>query len=586
MTQIGIDTFEATHGIHVDWDAEIPLSDGTNLRADVYRPESDTPCPVLMSLGPYAKGFAFQDYAPIQWRQLTAEHPEVVRDTSGLFAQWETVDPEKWVPHGYAVVRVDARGTGRSAGFMDPWSSRERHDYYECIEWAAAQPWCSGKIGLSGISYHAANQWMVATLKPPHLAAICVWEGMADFYRDGARHGGILCDFWLFWIKKQAAKMQHGLGSRSARSRANGRLVTGEDNFSDEVLTSNRSSFENDLLEHELLSPFYGERSGDPAMIDIPLLSAGNWGGHGLHLRGNVEAFLAAASEQKWLEIHGLEHWTEFYTDYGIELQRRFFDYFLKDANNDWPSTPRVQLQIRRPTGFALRAENEWPLARTQWTRFYLRPEDRTLSGKPPAQHSETTYEGFGAGATFISAPLETETEITGPAALKLFVSSSTTDADIFAVLRAFDPAGKELLFSGAVDPNTPLGQGWLRASHRKLDPVRSTPYRPYHRHDEHWPLTPGARVELDVEMWPTCIVLPAGYRIAVTVQGKDYDEGGQATISNAGNTFRGSGGFTHTDPRDRDPAIFAGVTTIYSGPSSPSYVLLPVIPADRSPRS
>ena len=172
--------------VTVAWDVAIPMDDDVVLRADVYRPRADGRYPVLMNLGPYAKGFSFQDYAPIQWEQLTSEHPEVVAGSSNLFAQWETVDPEKWVPHGYVVIRVDARGTGRSPGFMDPWSERERSDYAACIEWAAAQPWCSGKVGLSGISYHAANQWMVAMRMPPHLAAMCIWEGMADFYRDGA----------------------------------------------------------------------------------------------------------------------------------------------------------------------------------------------------------------------------------------------------------------------------------------------------------------------------------------------------------------------------------------------------------------
>jgi hypothetical protein len=179
-----------------------------------------------------------------------------------------------------------------------------------------------------------------------------------------------------------------------------------------------------------------------------------------------------------------------------------------------------------------------------------------------------------------MSAPLEAETEITGPAAAKLFLASSTADADVFVILRAFDPDGKEVLFSGATDPHTPIGQGWLRASHRKLDPARSEPHRPVHAHDEKWPLVPGAAVELDIEIWPTCIVLPAGYRIGLTVQGKDYDEGGGAEISNSGNTLRGSGVFIHTDPRDRDAQIFAGECTLHTGPAQPAFVLLPIIPS------
>ena len=126
-----------------------------------------------------------------------------------------------------------------------------------------------------------------------------------------------------------------------------------------------------------------------------------------------------------------------------------------------------------------------------------------------------------------MTPPLKAETEITGPVAAKLFVSSSTADADLFLVLRVFSADMKEIVFQGAIDPHTPIAQGWLRASHRKLDPKLTLPYRPYHTHDEKQPLTPGAPVELDIELWPTSIVVPAGYRVALTVRGKDYEYGG-----------------------------------------------------------
>ena len=325
------------------------------------------------------------------------------------------------------------------------------------------------------------------------------------------------------------------------------------------------------------------ERSADTSTIDIPLLSAGNWGGQGLHLRGNVEGYVNSPSANKWLEIHGLEHWTEYFTDYGVALQRRFFDHFLKGLKNGWEAERRVQLQIRTTGGFTLRGENEWPLARTRWTEMYLHLDDRSLRPEPPSSSATVSFEALGTGITFMSPSLEAETEFTGPAAAKLWISSTTADADLFLVLRAFDPAGNELLFSGATDPHTPIGQGWLRASHRKLDAARSQPYRPFHAHDEKQPLTPGAPVELDVEIWPTCIVLPAGYRIAITVQGKDYDEGGGAEISNSANVLRGSGVFVHTDPVDRDPRIFGGTTTLHADPARAPRVLLPVIPKDAS---
>ena len=295
---------------------------------------------------------------------------------------------------------------------------------------------------------------------------------------------------------------------------------------------------------------------------------------------------MRAASRQKWLEAHGGSHWAPFYTDYGVQLQKRFFDYFLKGVQNGWDQQPPVQLQVRHPgEKFVLRHENEWPIARTQWMKFYLDPQGMRLAQTAPSSDAAISYDALGEGLTFSTPPLERETEITGPSALKLWVSSSTTDADFFIVLRIFAPDGKEVVFQGALDPHTPVGQGWLRASHRKLDPALSLPYRPYHTHDEERRLTPGDVVELDIEIWPTCIVVPAGYRIALSIRGKDYEyEGEAATLSNMKNPMRGCGPFVHDDETDRPPAIFGGKVTLHIGPSRPAHVLLPVIPpADRS---
>jgi predicted acyl esterase len=184
---------------------------------------------------------------------------------------------------------------------------------------------------------------------------------------------------------------------------------------------------------------------------------------------------------------------------------------------------------------------------------------------------------------TFSSAPLDKATEITGPSALKLWVSSATSDADIFAVLRIFDPGDKEVVFQGALDPHTPIGQGWLRASNRKLDKKLSRRYRPYHTHDRKQPLKPGQVVELDVEIWPTCIVVPKGYRIALTIRGKDYEwEGEATTLSNMKNPMRGCGPFVHDDETDRPPAVFGGKVTLHMGPKRRAHVLLPVIPSKK----
>ncbi|HZA02710.1 MAG TPA: CocE/NonD family hydrolase, partial [Hyphomicrobiaceae bacterium] len=518
-------------------------------------------------------------------KRMVEKHPSVTAGSSNKYQSWEVCDPEKWVPDGYVCVRVDSRGCGCSPGYIDPFSLRETQDFYNCIEWAAAQPWSNGKVGLNGISYYAINQWHVASLQPPHLAAMCIWEGAADWYRDMTHHGGILCTFWANWYDMQVKTVQHRVGERGRRSRVTGELVCGPETISEEALEKNRCDLGNEILAHPLDDDYHKNRSPIWSKITVPFLSAGNWGGQGLHLRGNIEGFVRAASPQKWLELHGLEHWTHFYTDYGRLMQKRFFDYFLKGIDNGWAKERRVRLQIRHIGGFVERIENEWPIARTRWTKLYLNPADQSLSWTPITVEQQITYEAIGDGVTFISPPLEHETEITGPSAAKLFISSSTADADIFVMLRVFSPEGKEIVFQGAIDPHTPISQGWLRASQRKLDGALSIPYRPYHSHDERQPLRVGEAVELDVEIWPTSIVVPAGHRLALTVRGKDYEygEASGGRLANFKNELRGCGPFLHDDARDRPPELFAGKTTLHVGPDRPSSLLLPIIPPKQS---
>ncbi|MFM9886092.1 MAG: CocE/NonD family hydrolase [Burkholderiales bacterium] len=573
---------EVRDGMRIDWDVPITMDDGLVLRADLFRPIGEGKYPVILSYGPYGKGLAFQEGYKTSWEIMCRENPDAVSGTTNNYQNWEVVDPEKWVPDGYACLRIDSRGAGRSPGFLCNNASREHRDLHLSIEWAAAQPWCTGKVGMNGISYYAANQWRAAATQPPHLAAICVWEGWTDTYRDGTHHGGIACTFRKNWQDMQVKTVQHGVGERGKKNRITGELVCGPETLTEVELVNNRENMWAELVSREMDGPYYRERSADFAKITVPLLSAANWGGQGLHPRGNFEGFTRAASKQKWLEAHGGSHWAPFYTDYGVRLQKRFFDHFLKGLDNGWDKQPRVQLQIRHPgEKFVMRYENEWPIARTQWTHFYLDPDGLRLTPTPPAANRSLTYDAMGDGLTFSTAPLEKAMEITGPSALKLTLSSSTVDADVFAVLRVFDPAGKEVVFQGALDPHTPIGQGWLRASHRKLDPKLSLPYRPYHAHDEKQLLKPEVPVELDVEIWPTCIVVPAGYRLAITVRGKDYEWAGAATtLSNMKNPMRGCGPFEHDDETDRPPAVFGGKVTLHFNAGKQPSVLLPVIPS------
>ena len=564
----------------IERDVSIPMDDGLELKSDLFRPDTDDPVPVVMTSGPYGKGVQYQDHYKLMWDWLIEQHPDLLEGSSRSFLTWETVDPEVWVPWGYAVLRVDSRGAGRSPGYLDIFSPRETLDFYHAVEWAGTQSWSNGKVGLNGISYYAINQWHVAQLQPPHLTAMIPWEGAADYYREWCRHGGILSNrFMEVWYPRQVQTVQHGNPEGPMDPWMNER-ATGPAELTEAELFQNRADCLENMLVREMDDTWYRERSPDWSKVIVPFISPANWAGFGLHPRGNFEAFTQAASKEKWLEGHPGRHEEWFYLPYGMELQKRFFDYYLKGESNGWIDEPRVWLNLRKPFSdeFELRKENEWPLARTQWTKLHLDGEKDCLEWDPPQSEGSTSFEALGEGIRLTSPPLKSQTEITGPMALKLFLSSSTTDADLFVTVQAWSADGKEVEFQGTVDPHTPLAQGWLRASHRKLDPEKSLPYRPFHTHDDKMPLRPEQIVELDVEIWPTCIVLPEGFTISIDIRGKDFERPGED--ANPAFPSRGSGPWYHDHPQDRPKDVFGGTTTLHTGGEHQSYLLLPIIPA------
>jgi predicted acyl esterase len=573
----------AADGMCIDYQVPLTMSDGALLRADVFRPESDGEYPVILSHGVYAKGLPFN--GPIyqmQWDKLLAKDPTVLEGSTGKYQAWEVTDPERWVPSGYVVVRVDSRGAGWSPGILWPRNPKEYDDIAESVEWAACQPWSNGRVGIMGISYYAVMAWAAAERQPEHLAAIIAWEGFNDPYRDAYYHGGILSEFTKRWQERQINPIQHGQGSRAPLNPNTGQSVAGPVDLSEDELAANRVESFPDIKAHPLYDEWHRERAIDLKKVTVPFLSAANWGGQGIHPRGNFNGFVETASEQKWLEVHGDTHWTHFYSGYGRDLQKRFFDHFLRGDDNGFDRTPRVQLNIRYPgEKFEWRGEDEWPLARTIWTTLYFQG-DKSLSPEPAESGNSLRYEAMGEGLHFAMAPFTEETEITGPLVAKLFISTTTTtDADLFLILQLFDPGGSEVTFEGSTDPNTPIANGWLRASHRALDPEKTKPWQPFHPHDRIEPMQPGMVYELDIEIIPTCIVVPPGYWIELWVRGRDYEYRGP--LDEYGQTFyyatRGTGGMTHADPDDRPEEVFGAQVTLHVGPDHPSHLLLPVIP-------
>ena len=549
---------QARYELVVDKDLEIPMRDGAQLKADVFRPRTGGRFPVIVNLGAYQKD---KLWVP----------PADLEEAPNPYMNWETVNPLWWVPRGYACVRVDGRGSGKSPGRTDPWSPTEACDFYDAIEWAGKQSWSSGRVGLSGVSYFAMTQWLVAGLKPPSLAAMIPWEGAADMYRDFGYHGGIFSfGFVVNWYNNHMA--HHLLGKPQASA---------PDAFATPWVW--------EYMRYNLDSAWYDGRRARWDSIDVPLLSAGNWSGMGLHLRGNTEGYLRAASKHKRLRIHAGTHYHPFYSAEGRRDQLRFFDRWLKGIDTGIEREPPVKLLIRRGRhdNAEWRFENEWPIARTRWTKLYLQPAARnattgalasdaarrsasisypvsamTKAGMASASWTSTALAGSVAtsGVSFETEPLVEDTEATGPIVLVLWVSSTTQDMDVFATLRNIAPDGSDVFELGQQGQPVPVAKGWLRASHRELDPIRTLPWRPYHAHARRAWLARGEVVRLDVEIWPTSMVFAKGHRIRLDVTPRDGI---------------GSEPYTHYHADYNAGAE----NTLHTGGSRASHLLLPIIP-------
>jgi uncharacterized protein len=559
----------------VERDVAVPMRDGASLRANVFRPDDPGRCPVLMTLGPYGKDVHLSQFMPEAWEALKRRHPEILGASSCKYLVFETPDPEVWTREGYAVVKVDSRGAGKSPGRLDVNSPAEFRDFYDAIEWAGAQRWSSGKVGLLGISYYAAGQWMIAAERPPRLAAILPWQGTCEFYRDRTRQGGILGNGFLNrWWNRSVLRNQHGNPDTPLVDIDTGERNTGPASLSSAELAANRVDYIGELRARPLDGPWYDERSGRLERVELPALVVANWGGLGLHLRGTLLGWRGIASRDKWLKIHSGSYFLTFLLPESVALQRRFFDRYLKGLDNGWEREARVEVAVRAVDDTVKRvaAGGDWPLPGTRWTRLYLDAASASLAPAPPRAASSAGYDATGEGVTFSTAPLERDLELAGPVVAKLWVSSSTDDMDVFATLRAFGPDGREATFFSATEPKAPVSQGWLRVSHRRTDPRRSTEWQPRHTHDALEPLVPGEVYEIDVEIWPASLALPAGWRLALTLQGVDFQRPGEAGAQ------RGSGWFLHDDPEDRPPARFHGRHTVHSGPARPAHLLLPVL--------
>ncbi|KAI1438529.1 X-Pro dipeptidyl-peptidase C-terminal non-catalytic domain-containing protein [Xylaria sp. CBS 124048] len=594
-------TDDAEAGLRFLKNVSIPLKKSPlPIRANVYLPLSSVSSapparvPVLVTYGPYGKDIPYAVFHERSFAELNPEH-------RSKYSAWETPDPVFWTRHGYAVVRADERGSGQSPGFLDTMSRDTSECFFDVVEWCAEQPWSSGKVALLGISYYAGTQWRVAARRPKGLAAIIPWEGMSDYYRDRCRHGGILSNSFIdLWWNRQVLVNQYGLAGRSKLQfprdgpGARGQEETVEGSLPDEALASNRQDQTRDNAEYRYRDQeYYASKDFRLEDIEVPLLSVANWGGILLHLRGNVEGYTHAGSKFKYLRFITGRHDLPFYYREEAEVQRSFLDAFLKGEDSvGWRvpgKVPPVTLTLRKGNvgfndaekekAYPKRTEDAWPIPRTRYTKYYLTHDLGLSTIEQSGVSKQVSYRALGTlqnpGAVqFITPPFEAETEITGHITAHLSVSMvpdepfGEKDIDLFLTLRHLDPNDKEIFYTGTAGDPVPLCKGWLRVSLRKT--YKDHPkHRPWLPHREYFSVDaqavkPGEVYGVDVEMWPTNVVVDTGNKIVVEIASGDT---------------QGSGIFLHNSESDRPAAKFAGMNYINFGKNMENYVVLPVIP-------
>lgn len=521
--------------VTLEQDVRVSMSDGVQLLANVFHSFEPRRSPVILSVTPYGK-----DTRPARGRMLLLR---LTGTRSGLqdFSTWtgfEAPDPLFWVRAGYTVVQADARGTHTSEGSASVLSERDAADYYELIEWAASQSWSTGVIGLLGLSYLAMAQWRVAALQPPSLGAICPWEGGTDLlrevgYQDGIPETGFV---GLWWRQR----MQPGQNKRFPR----------------------HEHFPVERDQHPLDDAYWQAKRPALERIEVPALVGANWSNQGLDTRGSLIGFERIASPQKWLYTHGGRKWETFYSPEAREVQRRFFDHFLKGEANGWETTPRVRLAVRRSRSVCdIREASDWPLPEVRYVPLYLDAVTWALTDDLPVTEGMRQYDphgGPGDRATFLYR-FEQETELTGTMTLALWVSTSEgDDMDLFVLLSKLDATGQEVCFYG---PNgfahNGLAKGWLRVSHRALDPKLSRRGRPWHTHRQHQPIQPNEVVPVEIEVLASSTHFEAGSKLCVQVLGHD------ATRYPA---------FAH------DRSVNRGTHAIHTGGRYPSALLTPFV--------
>lgn len=540
------------YGITVDRNVDIPVAPGISLKADVYRPDHAGKFPALIALSPYSKEAQGAAMMPVGFTYPRA---------------WiESGDYNFYVRRGYAMVIATVRGARGSDGVFgniepDPQTTQ---DAYHAIEWLAKQPWCDGKVGMLGASYFSMIAKRVAALKPPSLKAIFSPYGFSDGYRDFHYHGGILAaEFLEFWHRRQAPffRIENTLRKTWGDERYNAALKAA---LADLDLTTypllhgalrNPDAGGNPMINEIVLQPldseFYRQRAVNFAEgPQVPAYFGADWATH-IHVSGDIRAY------EQWQGPKRLTIGPPIYLDrpcyqYAYE-SLRWFDHWMKGVNTGVMDEPPVHLFIEG-TG-EWKTSSTWPVPGTRWTPFYLHSHGLLSEHEFWPNEGHSTYEDspWSRGELrFWTPPMVEATELCGPVVLNLYGSTTDTDVLWFVSLLHRDAQGHERL----------LTRGWLRGSQRRLDPDKSKPWRPYHRHDKREPLSPNEIYEFNIEVNPVGILLKPGERLGLRIKSADNEEP-QNTVEHTGMGHIARGTASHV--------------TVHHNAERPSHLLLPV---------
>ncbi|MFC2044983.1 CocE/NonD family hydrolase [Chloroflexota bacterium] len=523
-------------GIKLEENVYVTMRDGVKIAVDVYHPTEKGSYPALVSMSPYIK--EIQQWPPVLTHSIEAGSTRF------------------FVPKGYVHVIVQIRGTGMSQGQYDILDKVQQEDGYELVEWAARQPWCNGSVGMMGDSYFAMTQYMVAALQPPHLKCIAPCDGATDLYRDFFYKGGIFnAWFFGFWAPDT---YQQCVWPGPIK----GKLPT--------------AHFLEDLITHTEDGPYWWERSTWRRIdkIKVPVLSLVP-GNSGYHLRGQLNAYPQIQSPKILVVMQigapGGAHMM-FMTNPVSELLLKWYDYWLKDIDTGIMDKPPVAICDGATQEW--RYENEYPLARTKWTEFYLRsnpagratePPYGLISIEKPAEQEEPdryitpeslislspTAAGKPAVA-YTTQPLDKDVKVCGPISATLYASSTTFDTGWFIKLGDIAPNGNVAIIT----------DGMLRASHREVGKTESKPGQPFHPHKNPVFPEPNKVYEYQIELWPRFYTFKAGHKIWVQISSIDTNY--QMQLHSV-----------YTSEMLPIPAE----NTIYHDKARPSHLLLPVIP-------